>query len=60
MKVSKDQNRFTLSALAALVAHSPILVSRPAHRRRFPRGYERVDIEILEWIRRAPQQAHPR
>jgi hypothetical protein len=60
MKVSKDQNRFTLSALATLAAHSPILVSRSAHRTRFPRGYERVDIKILEWIRRAPQQAHPR
>ena len=53
MKVGEDQNRFTLSAIVARVPRSPILVSWPAHRTRFPNGYERIDIEILEWIRRA-------
>jgi hypothetical protein len=28
-----------------------------AYRFRFPSGYERVDIKILEWIRRVSQQA---
>jgi hypothetical protein len=48
-------NRFSLSAIAAIVAHSPIVVSRPAYRTSFPNGYERVDINILEWIRRSGQ-----
>jgi hypothetical protein len=59
MKVGEDKERFIL-AIAPLVPRSPIVVSSPAHRTRFPNGYERVDIEILEWIRRAPQQAHSR
>jgi hypothetical protein len=53
MKLGSDQNRFTLSAVTALVAHAPILVFPPAHRTRFPNGYERVDIKILEWIQRS-------
>ena len=28
-----------------------------AYRSSFPNGYERVDIKILEWIRRASQQS---
>ena len=27
-----------------------------AHRPSFPNGYERVDIKILEWIRRVSEQ----
>jgi hypothetical protein len=52
MKLGSDQN-LTLSAVTALVAHAPILVFPPAHRTRFPNGYERVDIKILEWIQRS-------
>ena len=52
-----DMNCFSLSAIAAMAAHSPIVVSRPAYRSRFPNGYERVDIKILEWIRRVSQQS---
>jgi hypothetical protein len=57
MKVGEDQNRFTVSAVAAPVPHSPILLSWPACRTRFPNGYEHVDIQILEWIRRPAQQS---
>jgi len=44
------KNRATLSTIVAAVAHSPILVSRSVHPCLFPYGYERIDIEILEWI----------
>jgi len=57
MKLGSDQNRLTLLAVTALVAHAPILVFPPAHRTWFPNGYERVDIKILEWIRRVSQQS---
>ena len=43
------ENRPTHSTIAAVVAHSPIVISR-VHPRFFPHGYERVDVEILEWI----------
>ena len=51
-----DLNPLSLSAIAAMAAHSPIVVSRPTYRTSFPNGYERVDIKILEWIRRVSQQ----
>ena len=51
-----DMNCFSLSAIAAMVAHSPIVVSRSAYRTSVPNGYERVDIKILEWIRSVSQQ----
>ena len=51
-----DMNCFSLSAIAAMVAHSPIVLSRPAYRSSFPNGYELVDIKILEWIRRVSEQ----
>jgi hypothetical protein len=50
-----DLNRFSLSAIAAMVAHSPIAVLRPAYRSNFPNEYEPVDVKILEWIRRSRQ-----
>jgi len=56
MTVGEQQKRFTPAALAALVSHSPILISSSARRTRFPRGYEPVDLRILEWICRWPQQ----
>ena len=40
----------TPSTIAAVVAHSPIVVSRSIHSCFFPHGYERIDMEILEWI----------
>jgi hypothetical protein len=48
-------DRQTLSAIATVVAHSRIVVSRPS----LPNGYEQVDIKILEWIRRVPQEIDP-
>ena len=42
-------NRPTPFTIAAAVSHSPIVVSRSVHSF-FPHGYERIDIEILEWI----------
>jgi hypothetical protein len=56
MTVGEQQKRFTPAAFTALVSHSPILISSSAWHTRFPRGYERVDIRILEWILRRPQQ----
>jgi hypothetical protein len=50
-----DLNPFSLSAIAVMAADSPIVVSRPTYRTSFPNGYERVDIKILEWIRRVSQ-----
>jgi hypothetical protein len=44
------KDRPTLSTIAVVVAHSPILASRPVSPCFFPHGYERMDIEILEWI----------
>jgi hypothetical protein len=52
-------DRQTLSATATVVAHSHIVVSRPAHYTSFPNGYEQVDIKILQWIRRVPQEIDP-
>ena len=52
-----DMNCFSLSAIAAMVGHSPIVVSRSAYRTSVPNGYERVDIKTLEWIRRMSQQS---
>jgi hypothetical protein len=40
----------TLSAIAAVVSHSPIVVSRSVHPCFFLHGYEHMDLEILEWI----------
>ena len=50
-----DLNRLSVSPIAAMVAHSPIIVSWPAYRMSVPNGYDRVDIKILEWIRRSQQ-----
>ena len=36
-----DMNCFSLSAIAAMVGHSPIVVSRSAYRTSVPNGYER-------------------
>jgi hypothetical protein len=59
MKFAEDQTRFPLSATATMVAHSPFVISRPCRCLSFPEGYEQVDIKILEWIQRAPQEINP-
>jgi hypothetical protein len=51
MKSLKNQNSVSLSAIATVVAHSPIMVERPAHPlARLPYGFDRTDIIILDWI----------
>jgi hypothetical protein len=60
MTVGEEQIPFTAAAIGALVAHSPIVVSSSARRTCLPRGYELVDIYILEWIRRARHRAYAR
>jgi hypothetical protein len=52
-------DRQALSATATVVAHSRIVISRPAHYTSFLNGYEQVDIKILQWIRRAPREIDP-
>ncbi len=51
MKLTTGTNYPDLLTLAALIAHSQILVA-PARSdaRRFPAGFDDVDIAILEWI----------
>ena len=44
------ENRPTYSTIAAVVSHSPIVVSRSVHPCSFLHGYEHIDLEILEWI----------
>jgi hypothetical protein len=44
------KDRPTLSTIAPVVVHSPIVISRSVHPCFFLHGYERTDIEILEWI----------
>jgi hypothetical protein len=43
-----DQDPFRLETIAAVIAHSPIVVEQPAAR--FPAGFEEVDVAILNWI----------
>ena len=51
MKVEMGQDRPTLETLATAIAHSPIVVVRPAHpAARLPAGFEAVDAAVLEWI----------
>jgi hypothetical protein len=42
-----------IATLAAIIAHSQIVVPRPPRYRYvecFPAGYEEIDIAILDWI----------
>jgi hypothetical protein len=48
MESSTDHDRAWIEALAAAIAHSPIVVPRPATR--LPAGFDAVDRAILEWI----------
>jgi hypothetical protein len=43
-----SRNSSTLTTLAALIAHSPIVVAHSAER--LPPGYDDVDAGILAWI----------
>ena len=51
MTISESQNGLTLATLAAVVAHSPIVLAKaekPAAR--LPAGFDAVDLAILDWI----------
>ena len=51
MRLSRDQNGLALETLAAMIAHSQIVVAQPAKPApRLPAGFDEVDISILEWI----------
>ena len=39
-----------LETLAAVIAHSQIVVAEQAPRRRLPAGFDDVDVAILDWI----------
>jgi len=57
MRLSKDQNGFALERLAALIAHSQIVVVQPVKpASRLPAGFDEVDISILDWIAREGQR----
>jgi hypothetical protein len=48
MESSTDHDRAGLEALAAAIAHSPIVVPRPATP--LPPGFDEIDLAILNWI----------
>jgi hypothetical protein len=48
MKLSIRQDDVTLEMLVAAIAHSPIVMARPA--KRLPDGFDDVDAAILDWI----------
>ena len=51
MKPTMDRDQVILETLAALIAHSPIVVPRLAKpAEHLPAGYDEVDLAILEWI----------
>lgn len=51
MKLIEDQDRPDLETLAAVIAHSQIVVVRPVTRTaRLPTGFDEFDLAILDWI----------
>ena len=51
MKLNTGTNFPDLDTLAAVIAHSQIVVAEPAWDfRRLPAGFDGVDVAILEWI----------
>ena len=46
--MTMDLDRPDLETLAAVIAHSQIVVAAP--RKRLPAGFDEVDIAILDWI----------
>ena len=51
MKLMEDQDRPDLEMLAAVIAHSQIVVARPDTRvARLPMGFDEFDLAILDWI----------
>lgn len=51
MSVSRTPERPRLATLAAVIAHSQIVMAeRLTVRRGFPAGFDDADIAVLEWI----------
>ena len=51
MKSFKYPRGVSRSAIATMIAHSPIFIAESIHSlARFPFGYDRADILILDWI----------
>ena len=51
MKLTGDQDRPDLETLAAVIAHSQIVVVQPDRRTaRLPVGFDALDLAILDWI----------
>jgi hypothetical protein len=51
LKHSAAHRTVSLSAIYTVVAHSAIVAAGPVHPlARFPNGFERADINILNWI----------
>ena len=48
MKLIDDHGSLAPAALAAVIAHSQIVVTAPA--RQYPAGFDDVDIAVLDWI----------
>ncbi len=44
------EQQVELATIAAVIAHSQIVVPPPAVRRRLPAGFDAVDVAILDWI----------
>ena len=52
MQLARIFDRPDLETLAAVIAHSQIVVAAPiiGHASRLPKNYDDVDIAILDWI----------
>lgn len=46
--MTMDLDRPDLDTLAAVIAHSQIVVAAPS--KRLPAGFDEVDLAILDWI----------
>jgi len=51
MKLGTDWQYPTVEVLAAMIAHSQIMVTQPAETTPpLPAGFDDIDIAVLEWI----------
>jgi hypothetical protein len=51
MKLGNDLHYLTVEMLAAVIAHSQIIMARPRRPApRLPAGFDDVDIAMLDWI----------
>jgi hypothetical protein len=49
-QVFMDQDRTTLETLAAVIAHSQIVVARVPRPTCLPAGLDAADVAVLDWI----------